>query len=183
MLDLILCVDDDPITLMLCKMVIAKSSFASEIITAQNGEEALNYFDDLEGKYFHFELRAYNFFQSYVVQFDEVYNASVTEFEEILSKAKQDVVDAEEKSYQEEKQRLESEKQAVIAKKKADAENKARVKRLAKDKENVGHCIKMIGVSFPLQQIENKETIDFINIVELKVEQLKADLLTQLNDL
>lgn len=48
MLDLILCVDDDPITLMLCKMVIARTSFASEILTAQNGEEALDYFDDLK---------------------------------------------------------------------------------------------------------------------------------------
>lgn len=48
MLDLILCVDDDPITLMLCKMVIKKSEFAQELITAQNGEEALNYFDDLK---------------------------------------------------------------------------------------------------------------------------------------
>lgn len=48
MLDLILCVDDDPITLMLCKMVISKSSFANEIITAQNGEDAINYFDELK---------------------------------------------------------------------------------------------------------------------------------------
>jgi CheY-like chemotaxis protein len=48
MLDLILCVDDDPITLMLCKMVISKSSFSKEIITAQNGEEAINYFDELK---------------------------------------------------------------------------------------------------------------------------------------
>ena len=48
MLDLILCVDDDPITLMLCKMVIKKSEFAKEIITAQNGEDALNYFDELK---------------------------------------------------------------------------------------------------------------------------------------
>jgi CheY-like chemotaxis protein len=48
MLDLILCVDDDPITLMLCKMVINRSEFAKTIITAQNGEEALNYFDDLK---------------------------------------------------------------------------------------------------------------------------------------
>jgi CheY-like chemotaxis protein len=44
MLDTILCVDDDPITLMLCKMVINKASFSNEIITAKNGEEALNYF-------------------------------------------------------------------------------------------------------------------------------------------
>ena len=48
MLDLILCVDDDPITLMLCKMVITRSEFAKTIITAQNGEEALNYFYDLK---------------------------------------------------------------------------------------------------------------------------------------
>ena len=47
MLDLILCVDDDPITLMLCKMVLTRSAFANHIVTAQNGEEALYYFDDL----------------------------------------------------------------------------------------------------------------------------------------
>lgn len=45
MLDLILCVDDDPITLMLCRKVIAKTTFSNEIITAQNGEEALHYFN------------------------------------------------------------------------------------------------------------------------------------------
>ena len=44
MLDKILCVDDDPITLMLCKMVIKKASFSNEIETARNGEEALDYF-------------------------------------------------------------------------------------------------------------------------------------------
>lgn len=48
MLDTILCVDDDPITLMLCKMVIKKSLFSNEIITAKNGEEALNYFNKLK---------------------------------------------------------------------------------------------------------------------------------------
>jgi CheY-like chemotaxis protein len=48
MYDLILCVDDDPITLMLCKMVILKSSFSKEIITAQNGEEAVDYFNNLK---------------------------------------------------------------------------------------------------------------------------------------
>lgn len=47
MLDRILCIDDDPITLMLCKKVIIKSLFSKDIITAQNGEKALQYFDDL----------------------------------------------------------------------------------------------------------------------------------------
>ena len=48
MLDTILCIDDDAITLMLCKKVIIKSSFSHEIITAQNGEEALQYFKTLK---------------------------------------------------------------------------------------------------------------------------------------
>ncbi|MFD1602686.1 response regulator [Flavobacterium artemisiae] len=48
MLEQILCIDDDPITLMLCKKVISKSSFSHEIITAQNGEEALHHFNNLK---------------------------------------------------------------------------------------------------------------------------------------
>jgi CheY-like chemotaxis protein len=45
MLDKILCIDDDPITLMLCKKVISKTGFSKETATAQNGEEALKYFN------------------------------------------------------------------------------------------------------------------------------------------
>jgi CheY-like chemotaxis protein len=48
MLHKILCVDDDPITLMLYKMVIAKASFTEEIITAKNGQEALDYYNNLQ---------------------------------------------------------------------------------------------------------------------------------------
>lgn len=47
MLDKILCVDDDPITLMLCRKVVEKVEFAKEIITVSNGEEAIHYFDAL----------------------------------------------------------------------------------------------------------------------------------------
>lgn len=48
MLDQILCIDDDPITLMLSKKVIKKASFSNEIITSQNGEEALHYFNKIK---------------------------------------------------------------------------------------------------------------------------------------
>ena len=48
MLEQILYIDDEPITLMLCKKVIAKSEFSNEIITAQNGEEALHHFNTLK---------------------------------------------------------------------------------------------------------------------------------------
>ncbi|WP_343707997.1 response regulator [Flavobacterium sp.] len=48
MLEQILCIDDDPITLMLCKKVVSKSSFSHEVVTAQNGEEALHHFNVLK---------------------------------------------------------------------------------------------------------------------------------------
>ena len=48
MLDQILCIDDDLITLMLCKKVIIKCAFSNEIITSQNGEEALSYFTNIK---------------------------------------------------------------------------------------------------------------------------------------
>lgn len=48
MLDSILFIDDDPITLMLCKMVTKKASFSNEIATSKNGEEALQYFNTLK---------------------------------------------------------------------------------------------------------------------------------------
>lgn len=50
MLDLIMCIDDDPITLMLLKKVINKALFSKEIITAQNGEEALEFFKSLKNE-------------------------------------------------------------------------------------------------------------------------------------
>lgn len=42
MLENILCIDDDPIAIMLCKKVITRFEFAKEIIVAQNGSEALD---------------------------------------------------------------------------------------------------------------------------------------------
>lgn len=48
MLDQILCIDDDPITLMLSKKIIAKASFSNEIITFQDGERALEYLSTIK---------------------------------------------------------------------------------------------------------------------------------------
>ncbi len=47
MFDQILCVDDDPVTLMLIKILISKALITKEIITASNGAEALSYFKKL----------------------------------------------------------------------------------------------------------------------------------------
>lgn len=44
MIKKVFCIDDDLITLALCEMVIKKSLFAEEVITAKNGKEGLAYF-------------------------------------------------------------------------------------------------------------------------------------------
>ncbi len=44
MINKVFCIDDDQITLVLCKMVIKKSGFAREVITATNGKEGLAWF-------------------------------------------------------------------------------------------------------------------------------------------
>jgi CheY-like chemotaxis protein len=43
----IFCIDDDPISLMISKKIIAKTTFAKEVITAVNGQEALRMYDKL----------------------------------------------------------------------------------------------------------------------------------------
>ncbi|MGL2993971.1 response regulator [Flavobacterium sp. TSSA_36] len=44
MFNTILCIDDDPISLMISKKIISKIAFAKEVVTALNGEEALNFY-------------------------------------------------------------------------------------------------------------------------------------------
>jgi CheY-like chemotaxis protein len=48
MLHKVLCVDDDPITLMLCKKVIERVNYTKEVDTAKNGEDAIAYFNQLK---------------------------------------------------------------------------------------------------------------------------------------
>jgi CheY-like chemotaxis protein len=51
MLELIMCIEDDPITLMLFKKVVQKASFAKEIICAYNGQEAITFIDNIKNEY------------------------------------------------------------------------------------------------------------------------------------
>jgi CheY-like chemotaxis protein len=48
MLKLVLCIDDDPIALMLLKKTIDKAQFSNKTITSKNGEEALLYLNSLD---------------------------------------------------------------------------------------------------------------------------------------
>jgi len=48
MLQKVICIDDDPIALLLSKLVISKAHFASEIITLNNGQEGVFYLEKKE---------------------------------------------------------------------------------------------------------------------------------------
>jgi len=50
MINKVLCIDDDQITLVLCDMVIKKAGFAGEVITAKNGKEGLAWFSQYFSK-------------------------------------------------------------------------------------------------------------------------------------
>lgn len=47
MVQKVLCIDDDPISIMLCRKVISRSMFATETDAANNGEKALRYLEDI----------------------------------------------------------------------------------------------------------------------------------------
>ena len=44
MLDKILLIDDDEVTLILCKIIIEMNGFAREIVQAQNGQEGIDFY-------------------------------------------------------------------------------------------------------------------------------------------
>ena len=50
MLDEVLLIDDDEITLMICEFVIKKEGFAREVSILKNGQEGIDYFQELEQK-------------------------------------------------------------------------------------------------------------------------------------
>ncbi|AWI25944.1 response regulator [Flavobacterium pallidum] len=50
MLHKVICIDDDPIALLLSKMVIARANFATNVIALSNGEEAIAYLKNEQDK-------------------------------------------------------------------------------------------------------------------------------------
>lgn len=174
-------------------------------------------------------------FPNVTILTDKIFQSSIREFEEIMSKAKQDIVDAkEQKEIADKKERFEKRKQMLLDlgftydanceynfshkywscfheqvddntddwfaeylvdiknaiskgeladKKKADAENKARVKRLAEDKEWLRQNIELSVIEIQDVSIKNKEALDFVESANAKILGLKSELLTQLNEL
>ena len=121
-------------------------------------------------------------FVNIFINTETVYNASITEFEQIIADAKQSIETAKKQKEAEELAEQEKRKQEAIAQKKADAENKARVKRLATDKKIIAESFETYFADLHLET-ENQETKDFIERANFKIAMVKSELLTELKNL
>jgi hypothetical protein len=124
----------------------------------------------------------HNDFVDIFINTETVYNASITEFEQILSDTKKSIADAKAQKEANEKAQQEAEKRAAAEQKKAEAENKARIKRLANDKKIISESFEVYFADLHLET-ENKEIKDFIERANFKIAMVKSELLTELKEL
>jgi len=116
--------------------------------------------------------------------FDEIKNADVIEFENLLNEAKTSIQKAKENQEKEQSEKQDREKAEIEAKKKADKENKSRVKRLSKDKAIYKKTLQDTLGSFPLFfDSDQTEVKDFSIEASNRVTELLKELLTELENL
>jgi hypothetical protein len=118
---------------------------------------------------------------------DSIADADIFGFEEMLSKAKQDVVDAEKKREQDELDLQEKRKQEAKDKKQKELDDKARVKRLAKDKESIKNALTLIKETvigeIVFRKYDNEETESFRAKLEVDFDKFIDECSNQLNEL
>lgn len=113
-----------------------------------------------------------------------IYECDVIEFENILSDCKKSIKESIEKQEKAKAQKEADEKASKADAAKLKAENKARVKRLADDKNWLSGELEKYFSLAPLEYLtENQETKDFIKSASQRIESLKSELLTELEKL
>lgn len=115
---------------------------------------------------------------------ENIFDAGVIDFENILTKAKKAIQDAKEETERLAKQKEEDERLSKLDAENLKKENKARVKRLAKDKSEVKKIIqdRFILPKFIIDT-DNVEISNFTQDAEDKMARLKEELLTELENL
>lgn len=112
----------------------------------------------------------------------EVYNADLIVFENIISDAIITISKAKEEVERVKAEKEAQEKADAELKAKAEKENKARVKRLSLDKKIISESLE-VYFAYLHFATENKETKDFIENANTKIQSLKNELLTELENL
>lgn len=114
---------------------------------------------------------------------DDIRDCDAIEFETFITDAKLAIEKARLDAEEAEKQKAIDEQLSNDDAERLKKENKARVKRLANDKALIQHCLNMIVFSFPIEQIETKEGLGFLKLVDDRTQNLRSDLLTELEKL
>ena len=114
----------------------------------------------------------------------DIFNTDALGFEEIISEAKNAIVEFKVKQSIENKEKASREKAEIEAKKKAEQENKARVKRLAKDKGIYEKILNENLSCFPIVfDSDQQELKEFSIEASKRVYDLLKELLTELENL
>lgn len=113
---------------------------------------------------------------------ENIFDADVIDFENILTKAKKAIQDAKEETERLAKQKEEDERLSKLDAENLKKENKARVKRLAKDKKIISQSLEVYFADLHFAT-ENQETKDFIENANTRIQSLKNELLTDLKNL
>jgi len=111
-----------------------------------------------------------------------VFECDILEFENIFTNAKKAIQEARENYEKEQAEKESREKAEIEAKKKADKENKERQKRLSLDKKIISESLEVYFADLHFAT-ENKETKYFIENANIKIQSLKTELLTELENL
>lgn len=116
------------------------------------------------------------------LSYEDVMDADVIDFENILTNAKNLIQQAKERKEKAEAEKQAQEKANLEAKKKAEKENKERQKRLKTDKAIIKNGLEIYFAELDLFT-ENAETKEFIENANNAIQDLKTELLTQLENL
>ena len=111
-----------------------------------------------------------------------IFNADIIDFENLLNDAKNSIQEAKENYEKLQAEKEAREKAEIEAKKKADKENKERQKRLSLDKKLISESLEVYFADLHFAT-ENQETKDFIENANTKIQSLKTELLTELENL
>jgi len=125
-----------------------------------------------------FVFKEFNFFLSSQL----VYECDVIDFENLLTDAKKLIQNAKEETERLAKQKEEDERLSKLDAENLKKENKARVKRLAKDKKIISESLETYFADLHFLT-ENQETKDFIENANFRIQNLKNELLTELENL
>lgn len=117
----------------------------------------------------------------YSISLDTVLNSDVIEFENILSYAKTAIEKSKEQAEKAEQQRLADEKLAKEDTERLKKENKAREKRLVKDKKSLTDFVKSLEFRNPVPELENEELQHILDKILLELENTRGFLLTEVN--